>query len=435
MSNANPATEPGSLSTLGGRLVHSAREPETVNRVPESSDTRKILAAQALRAFAYGFGAILLGSVLASRGLGPVGVGIVLGSVLAGTMVGQIAVARFSEVWGRRRMYVALYLALAVAGLVFAFGSPTWALVLVSLTGALSTEVVESGPFTSLEQAMLAQRIAPDRLAAGFGRYNAVATAAGALGALGAGLPARVREIWPDGPADERWFLLLTISAAAGAVVAWSLSSSVEPELRDQRSRLGESRPAIRRLASLFALDSFGGGFVVQSFIVYWLTTRFDASLTVLGITFAAIGVLQTMSFLVAPLIAKRFGLLRTMVFTHLPSNLLLAAVAFAPNLAVAISLLLARTVLSQMDVPTRQAFVMVLVPPSRRAAAAAYTNLARYSVRPVGPTLAGAAQTMAMGLPFLIAGGIKTLYDIALWRSFRDVRLDDATRPEETLP
>lgn len=408
-----------------------------MNRVPESSDTRKILAAQALRAFAYGFGAVLLGSILASRGLGPVGVGIVLGSVLAGAMIGQIAVARFSEVWGRRRMYVALYVALAVAGLVFASGSPTWALVLVSLTGALSTEVVESGPFTSLEQAMLAQRIDPDRLAAGFGRYNAVATAAGALGALGAGLPARVREIWPEGPADERWFLLLTISATAGAVVAWSLSSSVEPDVRDtpRRPGLGESRPAIGRLASLFALDSFGGGFVVQSFMVYWLTTRFDASLTVLGLTFAAIGVLQTLSFLVAPLIAKRFGLLKTMVFTHLPSNFLLAAVAFAPNLQVAIGLLLARTVLSQMDVPTRQAFVMVLVPPSRRAAAAAYTNLARYSVRPVGPTLAGAAQTMAMGLPFLIAGGIKTIYDIALWRSFRDVRPDDATRPEETTP
>ncbi|MEX0826206.1 MAG: MFS transporter [Acidimicrobiia bacterium] len=405
--------------------------------MPESSDTRKILAAQALRAFAYGFGAVLLGSILASRGLGPVGVGIVLGSVLAGAMIGQIAVARFSEVWGRRRMYVALYVALAVAGLVFASGSPTWALVLVSLTGALSTEVVESGPFTSLEQAMLAQRIDPDRLAAGFGRYNAVATAAGALGALGAGLPARVREIWPEGPADERWFLLLTISATAGAVVAWSLSSSVEPDVRDtpRRPGLGESRPAIGRLASLFALDSFGGGFVVQSFMVYWLTTRFDASLTVLGLTFAAIGVLQTLSFLVAPLIAKRFGLLKTMVFTHLPSNFLLAAVAFAPNLQVAIGLLLARTVLSQMDVPTRQAFVMVLVPPSRRAAAAAYTNLARYSVRPVGPTLAGAAQTMAMGLPFLIAGGIKTIYDIALWRSFRDVRPDDATRPEETTP
>jgi MFS family permease len=405
-----------------------------VTGVRVSPDTRKIFASQALRAFAYGFGAVLLGSTLASRGLGHVAVGLVLASILAGTVLAQLVVARFAEVWGRRRLYVALYLALALAGAVFALGSPVWALVLVSLSGALSTEVVESGPFTSLEQAMLASRIDPDRLASGFGWYNAVATAAGAVGALAAGLPSRVRTMWPGAPSDERWFMLLTIAAVAGAAVAWSLSPAIEPgtSREGSASRLGGSRPAIRRLATLFAVDSFGGGFVVQSFIVYWLTTRFDASLGVLGLTFASIGVLQTLSFLAAPLLAKRFGLLNTMVFTHLPSNLLLASIAFAPSLAAAIWLLLARTALSQMDVPTRQAYVMTLVPPPQRAAAAAYTNLARYVVRPVGPTLAGAAQALALGLPFLVAGGIKTVYDLALWRSFRDVRPDHATRPVE---
>jgi hypothetical protein len=279
---------------------------------------------------------------------------------------------------------------------------------------------------------MLANQANPDRLVSGFGWYNAVATSAGAVGALAAGLPSRTRMIWEGAPADEQWFLLLTVAATAGALVARSLSSSVESGVdADVDPGLGENRPTIRRLASLFALDSFGGGFVVQSFIVYWLTTRFDASLGVLGVAFAGIGVLQTLSFLAAPLIAKRVGLLNTMVFTHLPSNLLLASVAFAPNLSMAIALLLARTVLSQMDVPARQAYVMTLVPPRRRPAAAAYTNLARYMVRPIGPALAGATQAIALGLPFLIAGGIKTVYDLTLWRSFRHVRLEDAG-PEE---
>ena len=153
------------------------------------------------------------------------------------------------------------------------------------------------------------------------------------------------------------------------------------------------------RLASLFALDSFAGGFTVSAFVAYWLRARFDASPAVIAVTFFAIGLLQTVSFLAAPRLADRFGLLRTMVFTHLPSNLLLAAVAFAPNLATAIGLLLARTALSQMDVPTRQAYVMALVDPDERTPAAAYTNTARYVSRPAGPPLAALAQTVALGL------------------------------------
>ena len=184
------------------------------------------------------------------------------------------------------------------------------------------------------------------------------------------------------------------------------------------------------RLAGLFALDSFGGGFVVQAFVAYWLAQRFGASLGVVGVVFFAVGVLQTGSFLVAPRLAERFGLLHTMVFTHLPSNVLLAAIAFAPTLGIAVALLLARTVLSQMDVPTRQAYVMALVTPEERTAAAAYTNTARYIVRPIGPLLAGAAQSIALGLPFLIAGSIKSVYDLVLWRWFSHVEL-----PPDTVP
>jgi Na+/melibiose symporter-like transporter len=302
----------------------------------------------------------------------------------------------------------------------------------VALTGALSTEVVESGAFTSLEQSMLATELTGQARTRGFGTYNAVATAAGSLGALAAGGPELLRRVWPGAPIDQRFFLLFLPVALAGAAVAGTLSSRAEAEPRPSGKHnapaLRRSRPAVFRLAGLFALDSFGGGFVVQSFIVYWLAIQFHASIGVLGLVFFTVGLLQTASFLVAPRLAERFGLLRTMVFTHLPSNVLLVAIPLAPNLPAAIALLLGRFVLAQMDVPTRQAYVMALVDPEERTPAAAVTNTARYVVRPVGPALAGISQSIAFGLPFVLAGGIKSLYDLVLWRWFRGTPLPDET-------
>jgi len=399
-------------------------------------DARLVLAAQAVRAFAYGLGSVLLGTSLEQRGLSSVDVGFVLASVVAGTVLASIVVARWGDRLGRRRSYAALYAALAVVGVVFAYASSPWWLVLVALTGAMSTEVVESGPFTSLEQAMLSSELSGRSRLRGFGVYNAVATAAGSLGALAAVVPGLLRRYWTGAPADARWFLLFVPAAVAGFVLAGRLSSKVEPIAARPSShadmggpaagRLGPSRAVVVRLAGLFATDSFGGGFVVQSFIAFWLARRFGATTGMVGMLFFAFGLLQTASFLTAPRLAERFGLLATMVFSHLPSNLLLAAVAFAPNLPVAVVLLLARVALSQMDVPTRQAYVMALVTPEERTAAAAYTNTARYLVRPVGPALAGAAAATAMGAPFVIAGLIKGLYDVALWTWFRRVPLPE---------
>jgi predicted MFS family arabinose efflux permease len=182
----------------------------------------------------------------------------------------------------------------------------------------------------------------------------------------------------------------------------------------------------VARLAALFALDSFGGGFVVQSFVAYWLARRFDASPEAIGAVFFASGLLQAASFRVAVALAGRIGLLRTMVFTHLPSNVLLAAVAFAPSLPTAIGILLARVALSQMDVPTRQAYVAGVVEPQERLAAAAYTNTARYAARPAAPPLAGLLAGMALGAPFVVAGVVKSAYDVGLYLLFRRIRLDD---------
>ena len=393
-------------------------------------DAHRILWAQAVRAFAYGFGAVLLGTTLDREGFSSGEVGLVLAAVVAGTVISSLAVGRWGDRWGRRRSYVALYLALAVTGVVFAFSDQVWALSAVALTGALSTEVVESGAFTSLEQSMLATELTGRERIRGFGTYNAVATAAGSLGALAAGAPDLLRRVWSGAPVDQRFFLLFVPAAFAGAAVACTLSRHVEAEPRPHEERSGaglqRSRPMVLRLATLFAVDSFGGGFVVQSFIAYWFAAQFDASTGVLGVIFFVVGVLQTASFLAAARLAERYGLLRTMVFTHLPSNALLVAIPFAPSLLGAALLLFGRTALAQMDVPTRQAYVMALVDADERTPAAAVTNTARYVVRPAGPALAGVSQAIAFGLPFFLAGTIKSAYDVVLWRWFRTVPLPE---------
>jgi MFS family permease len=398
-----------------------------------TADTRLILGAQALRALAYGFGSVLLGASLEARGWSTTRVGLLLTFLLAGTVLASVVVGTWGDRLGRRRVYRTLYLALATAGLVFGLTDQFWLLAGAALTGALSTEVVESGPFTSLEQSMLAADLEGPARIRMFGTYNAVATLAGSVGALAAGGPALFRDALGIAPTSQRLFLILVPVAVVGALLAASLSSRVEQTTMHRRTHvpLHGSRREVVGLSALFAADSFGGGFVIQSFIAFYFARRFGTSLEVLGVVFFAVGLLQTGSFLVASRLAERFGLLPTMVFTHLPSNVLLAGIAFAPTLATAVGLLLARQALSQMDVPTRQAYVMALVAPEERTAAAAYTNTARYLVRPLGPVLAGAAQQVALGLPFLLAGTIKATYDLVLWRWFRNVPLAEDEHDE----
>jgi len=394
-----------------------------------SSDAHRILWAQALRALAYGFGSVLLGTSLAARGWSASRVGLLLTLALAGTVLASVAVGRWGDRLGRRRCYFALFLAMAMAGLALGVTDDFAVLAAVVLTGAISTDVVESGPFTSLEQPMLADDLEGRARTRAFGIYNAVAALTGSLGALAAGGPALLGDPVAGPSAQRRLFLGFVVVGALGAALAASLSARVEATgSRGSRATpLGSARRKILGLSSLFALDAFGGGFVVQSFIAFSFARRFGTSLGALGVLFFFVGLLQTASFLAATRLAERFGLLGTMVFTHLPSNVLLGAIAFAPSFGVAVALLLARQALSQMDVPVRQAYVMALVGPGERTAAAASTNAARYIGRPLGPVLAGAAQQIALGLPFLLAGSIKATYDVVLWRRFRDVPLAEA--------
>jgi MFS family permease len=384
-----------------------------------------VLAAQALRGLGYGLAAVQLGAVLRGQGLDAPAVGLVFAAIVAGSAAASLALGRWADRFGRARGYGLLYVGLTAAGLLIAADAPPWLLALVALSGALSTEVVESGPFTTLERVMLARTDARQpQVVRGFGVYNATATLAGGAGALLGALPADQRLVGGT----------LVAVGVIGALLAARLPERVEAPAAEgagPRRALASSRRPVLRLAGLFAIDSLAGGFVVQAWIAYWLGVRHGAPTRVVGVVFAAVGLLQAASFLAAPAIANRVGLLATMVFSHLPSNLLLAAVPLAPNLPVAVGLLLARTCLSQMDVPTRQAYVMALVPPAERTAAAAVTNTARYVTRPVGPVLAGLLQPLGLALPFLVAGVVKSAYDLALWRLFRPVQL----LPEPATP
>src|SRR5262245_59792458 len=398
-----------------------------------SLDARKVLLAQGLRALVYGFGSAHLGVVLEERGWSTARVGLLLACVVAGLALMTIVIGRYGDRVGRRRCYAGLYIALAAVGVTLASTSQLAILIPVMLTGALSTEVVESGPFTSLEQSMLASELRDHRLAAGFSIYNATAALAGSLGALLAGGPKLLRDLLPGPPSDARLFLVFVPVALLGAVVARSLSRHVEAEhglAEPPPSALGRSRATVARLSFLFAVDALAGGFVIQTLIVVFLGRTFDASSGQLGLLFFGIGLIQTASFLTAPFIARRIGLLATMVITHIPSNLCLIALPFAPNVGVAIALLLVRAMLGQMDVPTRQAYVMALVDPDERTAAAAYTGTARYIARPLAPLVNAPIQAIAPGAGFVLAGTLKTLYDLVLWRWFRRVPLPEDERP-----
>jgi len=387
-----------------------------------SRDATLLIAGQGLRAAGYGFTAVILGVLLADRGYTPLQAGVVLTALIAGTAVASLVAARLADRVGLRRSYGWFFLAMAAAGAIVAIGAPFWVLLVIALTGTLSTDVVDNGPATTLEQVMLAAEDAGTAIV--YGRYNAVGAAAGALGALAAALPGLGQH--GDSGIPAWLFAVLIPIGLTGALLAWRLSPAVEttsagalPGLIQTvraSSRLGPSRPVVRQLATLFAVDAAGGGLVTTGFLAYFFSQRYGVSIAALGWLFFSVSIVQAVSVMLAPRLARRFGLIATMVGTHLPSNLLLIAVAFAPNFPIAAALMLARTTLSQMDVPTRQALVMTVVTPGERTTAAAVTNASRYVVRPIGPLVAGAVQQLALGAPLVLAGLIKAGYDLALW-------------------
>ena len=390
-------------------------------------DLKRILWIQALRAFAYGFGVVVLGVALVHAKFSSGQVTLIFTTILVGMGLMSILVGLVGERIGRRRLYIVLLALMGVVGAVFALSGNLWFLVAASLTGTMSTDANESGPITSLEQAMIGQAPGETRTRV-FGRYNAVAYLAAAFGALAARGPSFTHHLWHAAPSSQRWLLLIPLAAVVSVILALRLSAGVESGgAQGIKKSLARSRSTVRKLSLLFATDAFAGGFVVSAFIVYWFGLRFGATRDQMSIVFFLGGLLQAGSSIVAARVGERFGLLNTMVFSHFPSNLLLMAIPLMPSLGPALVLLTARFALSQMDVPARQAYIAAMVDPEERTAAAAFTNTSRYVARPFGQILAGVLITnVALGAPFVAAGTIKCVYDVVLYRVFRRVPLPD---------
>jgi MFS family permease len=373
-----------------------------------------VFAAKTVRTFCYGFLGIVLPVYLSELGLGAVGVGVAVTLTLAASAALTWAVRRPAERYGARTALLGLAGLTVVGGLLMLGTREPWLVVLGAMLGNVAVGAGETGPFLTIEQVVIARATAAHRRTAVFSGYNLIGYGAAGLGAAVAGLFAGYQTL----------FLAFVVGTLLQLVVYLGMpATSTGVALRAAAPLV--SAPLIRRMAAVFALDSFAGGFVVQSLIAYFLHTRFDLSLADLGMTFFAAQVLTAASLLLAAPLARRFGLLPTMVVSHLISNVLLMAIAAAPTAAVAIALLLGRQLLSQIDVPTRQAYVMAVVEDHEREAAASLTTLTRTVAQAVTPALTGVTmQMVALGAPFVLGGSLKIVYDLLLYILFKDVKL-----------
>jgi len=395
-------------------------------------DGRVLLVARATRGVAYGFVAVILASYLQALGADAATIGAVLGLALGSGAALSLVAGRFADRFGRRRFLALMGVSMFAAGLILAFTDSVAGAAAACAFGALSPTAMEVGPFLSVEQAVLPQVTRAARRADMFAWYNLVGNFAAAFGALLSGAaPAIGAAVGGDTVAGfHAMFLAYGVIGLAASAMALSLTRGVEAPASGAgptRGRLGpEGRRTVRSLAALFAVDSFAGGMVIRTFVAFWLAVVFAPSVEVLGLVFFGANMLSGISFLVAARIARRLGLIRTMVYTHIPSNLLLMAFPFSPSFEVAAALYLARLSMAQMDVAPRQLFVVTVVRPDERTAAAAVTNTARSVAQAGGPFALGAiASATFLGAPFAVAGALKIAYDLVLLQRFGSVAAD----------
>jgi MFS family permease len=396
-------------------------------------DARLLFAARIVRLFAYGFLAVVLVLYLAAIGLDDHRIGLLLSLTLAGDVIVSLYLTTRADAFGRKRTLLTGAILMIGAAVVFAITRDFTLLVLAATVGVISPSGNEVGPFLAVEQVALAQAARGRDRTSLFAWYNLAGSFATAAGSLAGGFLSGLLLARGVGPVVSYRSAILAY-AALGVVLA-IVFVMVSPAIEGERTvrpmgslfRVERSRPIVMRLSSLFALDAFAGGLVVQSIVAYWFFRRFGLSPAALGSLFFGANLAAGVSALAAARIARRFGLLNTMVYTHLPSNILLILVPLMPTLPLAITVLLLRFSISQMDVPTRQAFVIAAVEPAERTAAAGITGVARTTGAALAPIVAMSliASATHSWVPFVAAGGLKIVYDIALLRSCRGVALE----------
>jgi MFS family permease len=389
-------------------------------------NVNRILIAKGLRSFGDGFVSLLLPAYLLELGFTPLQVGVIATTTLLGSGVLTLAVGLQSWRFQYRTWLLASTLLMAATGLGFAVFTDFWPLMLIALVGTLNPSSGDVSVFLPLEQALLSRIVADKRRTWTMARYSLVGSLLAAFGSLAAALPAMTAPAAgiPTLSAIQGMFVLYALLAGGAGAVYRGLPKAQASDGPQPKAALQKSKRTVYTLAALFSLDAFGGGFVVQSLVALWLYQRFGMSVAVASTIFFWTGVLTAFSYLVAARIANRIGLLKTMVFTHLPSSVCLILIPFMPELGYAIALLFVRSALSQMDVPTRSSYVMAVVPPAERATAASVTSVPRSLASAASPVLAGYLLGLSpFGWAFVAGGAIKIVYDLLLLAMFHKVR------------
>ena len=393
-------------------------------------DARWVLGARAMRAFADGFVSLLLPVYLLELGFGTVAIGSIITSTLLGSALLTFWIGLVAHKYQRRSMLRSACLLMIATGAAFVVSTDYWPLVIVAFVGTINPTAGDVSLFLPLEQTVLAQSVSAADRTALFARYSLVGTLLGGIGVLMASVPEWLARVWSVNHlhATQSMFAAYGLIGLGALALYSRLSPAVEAPTATPVA-LGPSKGIVYRLTVLFALDSFGSGFFVQSMLALWLYQRFGLSVSTAAAIFFWASICSAVSFLIAVPVSKRFGLINTMVFTHLPANFFLMLLPFAPNLPIAIGLLLARGLLQQMDVPTRTSYVMAVVTPEERPAAASATAVPRSLAAAVSPLFAGYLFALSsFGWPLIIGGALKILYDVLLLVQFRRVRPDSET-------
>jgi MFS family permease len=402
-----------------------------------TTDCYILFGTRVLRMFAYGFLSVVLVLYLAQLGLSTALIGLLLSLTLIGDAAISLWMTTTADRVGRRRILIVGAALMLFAGILFALTDRVELLLIAAIIGVISPSGYEVGPFLPVEQAALSQIVPEERRTQTFAWYNLAGSFATAAGALASGSLTQLLQQVGVSPVNS-YRAIVAVYGAIGVLLLLTftrLSPSVETlnsSAPNSRNRLGlhRSRSIVLKLAALFGLDAFAGGFVVQSLVAYWFLVRFGVEPAALGGIFFGANLLAGISALASAWVAARIGLVNTMVFTHLPSNILLVLVPLMPNLFLAIVVLFARFSISQMDVPPRQSYTMAVVASDERSAAAGVTGIARSIGAATSPAFAGAFLGNAglLGAPFYVAGGLKIIYDILLYRSFQSVKEQEST-------
>ena len=392
-----------------------------------AGDATYLYCARALRDFGDGFVAVLLPVYLTAIGLGPIEVGVVATFALLGSALMTLGIGLMGARLDQRHLLIAASGLMVATGILFALSSTYAVILIVALAGTINPSAGSVSIFVPLEHALLA-RAAPDASrTAIFARYSLIGALAAAVGSLAAASPELVARFGVDQlTALKAMFVLYALLGIAGGILYARIRPARDKQAERQaaHSALGPSRRIVYKLAALFSIDAFAGGFAVQSLLALWLFERFGLSLATAALFFFWSGVFAAFSFPVAAWLSRRIGLVNTMVYTHIPSSLALILAAVAPSVEVALALLLVRAALSQMDVPTRSSYVMAVVTPPERAAAASFTSVPRSLAAAASPALAGAMFAAGyQAWPLIICGALKIAYDLALLWAFRHVK------------